>query len=149
VPALAGQTVAIDSIDYAVYEALQELLSPLGCECNWQPRHRPARCTDAAAFGIFDGSQLDAVEFEQFQRFACRLQRAAAPVLLLLDHPRPEHFPLAYAAGVTAILAKPYQADWLIGELTRLSEQLAASHSAPASASNGEYLTTHPPAPFA
>jgi hypothetical protein len=148
-PALDAQTVAIDSIDYAVYESLARLLSPFGCECVWQPRHRPERWTGEPTLGIFDGAQLDAPELEQLRRFRCRLEQASAPVVLLLDFPREEHFQIAHTAGVTAILAKPYQADWLIEELTRLAEHRVVSHSALHSASRREHLTTRRPAPFA
>jgi hypothetical protein len=124
---LADHTIAIDVTDYAVFEALADLLSPFGSRCLWQPRHRPELADADPMLGIFDGGQLGPPEWDHLRCFASRLAQHDAPLLVLLDFPRHEHYAMAQEIGVAAIVAKPYHADLLITELTRLISCASAS----------------------
>lgn len=117
---LTGHVVAVDATDYAVYETLAALLSPHGCSCVWQPRHRPELFREAPTLGIWDGGQLDPRELESLHSFCTRLAASQAPVAALLDFPRVEHINQAQSAGAAALRAKPYPASALIDELLAL-----------------------------
>jgi hypothetical protein len=114
--------LAIDAPTHAAFEALEQAVKPAGWQCRWEPRHRPERWSNAAdiqpAAALWDGAQLDAGERHGLQQFCARL--APAPVIALLDFPRPENVKQAQAAGAAAILGKPYSNAALIAELSRL-----------------------------
>jgi hypothetical protein len=119
--------IAIDSLDYDAFEALQLGLRGLGWDAVWQPRHRPelGRGGDLhqslkLAAGIWDGGQLDESERTDLRSFCSRLRNAEAPVMVLLDFPRVEHLQAARESGAAAVLAKPYQLALLHDELIRL-----------------------------
>lgn len=115
---------AIDAPDFAVFEALSDAIGP-EWQGGWRPRHRPAKAQNAgeprqaAAAGIWDGGQLSEREQTDLAAFCGSLDRA--PVIALLDFPRAEHVEIARGAGAAAVMAKPYQAALLVGELARLA----------------------------
>ncbi len=122
VPTEAG-VIAVDAVDFAVFETLAEVLAPFGWRCEWQPRHRPevVQPTQPVA-AIWDGGQLSDGELASLVAFAARVHdgNAAAPVIVLLDFPRVEHLQAARAAGAAAVLGKPYRLAHLASELDRL-----------------------------
>jgi hypothetical protein len=115
--------IAVDAVDFAVFEALAAALAPFGWRCEWQPRHRPELHSDAVyAAAIWDGGQLSEGELASLATFATRVRESslAAPVIVLLDFPRVEHSQAARNAGGTMVLGKPYQVTHLANELERL-----------------------------
>jgi hypothetical protein len=120
---VSGVLVAIDATDFTVFETLAASLSEEGWQCVWQPRHRPS-LIDAAHSpdaGIWDGSQLHAIEAESLGAFSARMKQYDGPVVALLDFPRVEHIEMASKAGAAAVLGKPYQVAHLCKELERLT----------------------------
>lgn len=123
-PAERG-AVAVDAVDFAVFETLAAALAPYGWRCDWQPRHRP-ELNDGGEYAaaIWDGGQLSEGELASLAAFAGRVRESspAAPVIVLLDFPRVEHLQVARDAGASAVLGKPYQVTQLADELARLTE---------------------------
>jgi hypothetical protein len=117
----SAEVVAIDAVDHAAFDALNAALSPLGWQCQWQPRHRPELASARPTLGIWDGGQLEPEELESLREFCRRLKEFDAPVIALLDFPRLEHSEMAKAVGAAAILGKPYIFAALIDELRSLS----------------------------
>lgn len=130
--------IAVDAVDFAVFETLETALSPWGWSCAWTPRHRPELLASGGeelrpVAGIWDGGQLSENELASLAAFADRLQHPSdaergievrrAPVIALLDFPRVEHVADVQGAGGAAILAKPYQVVHLAMELERLVGQ--------------------------
>ena len=119
--------LAIDTTDFAAFEALSAGLTPLGWECFWRPRHRPApnsRSTtthESPTAALWDGGQLDGEELENLANLCRRMTAQNAPVVALLDFPRAIHVEQAQSAGAAALLAKPYQLALLHNELVRLT----------------------------
>jgi hypothetical protein len=127
---LAGQTIAVDAVDFALFETLAATLRPYGAAVVWAPRGRGQR--EGASIGIFDGSQLDPAETTDLHRFCERFDRRPAPVIVLVDFPRNEHFDVLRELGACALLGKPYSIAALIGELVRTAaEQKAKDSPAP------------------
>jgi hypothetical protein len=128
VPTEAG-VIAVNAVDFAVFETLAAVLAPFGWRCEWQPRHRPelVHPTQPVA-AIWDGGQLSDGELASLVAFAGRVhdENAAAPVIVLLDFPRVEHLQAARAAGAAAVLGKPYQIAHLANELDRLIDAALA-----------------------
>jgi hypothetical protein len=122
IPTEAG-VIAVDAVDFAVFETLATVLAPLGWRCEWQPRHRPelVRPTQPVA-AIWDGGQLSDGELTSLHEFVRRVHasNATAPVIVLLDFPRVEHLQAARAAGAAVVLGKPYRIAHLANELDRL-----------------------------
>ena len=122
VPAEVG-IIAVDAVDFAVFETLAIVLAPFGWRCEWLPRHRPeiVQPTRPVA-AIWDGGQLSDGEAAALVSFAARVHdgNAAAPVIALLDFPRVEHLEAARTAGAAAVLGKPYRIAHLANELDRL-----------------------------
>ena len=120
------RVLAIDTTDYSTFDALSAGLTPLGWQCVWRPRHRPALNGQPAAAhqsptaALWDGSQLDAEELTNLTVFCRRHNELHAPVVALLDFPRTEHTVQIQSAGAAALLAKPYQLALLHNELTRV-----------------------------
>jgi hypothetical protein len=114
---LLGQTIAVDAVDFAVFEALVDSLRPYGSAGVWTPRGR-GQLVDAVA-GIFDGSQLDPAESTELGRFCERFDRRPAPVIVLVDFPRAEHFDVLREASARALVGKPYPVAALADELVR------------------------------
>ena len=123
--------LAVDAIDFAVFETLASVLASIGWQCEWRPRgrheHALAATFDAA---IWDGGQLAGNELEALSAFAAAIHgaNAAAPVIVLLDFPRVEHLAAVQNAGAAALLAKPYQLAQLVNELERLTADRPAHH---------------------
>lgn len=114
--------IAIDAVDFAVFDTLASALAPFGWRCEWQPRHRPELNSGREyAAAIWDGGQLSERELAALTAFASRVreQRPTAAVIVLLDFPRVEHLQAARDAGASAVLAKPYQVTQLANELAR------------------------------
>jgi hypothetical protein len=112
--------LAIDCVDYSVFEALNAGLANYGWTCIWQPRHRPSLNLDpsgAPTAAIWDGGQLDKSELESLTQLCARMAAHSAPVIALLDFPRVEHLSMAKTTGVAVIFAKPYQLSFLNNEL--------------------------------
>jgi hypothetical protein len=122
VPAHSG-LIAVDAIDFAVFETLAALLAPFGWRCEWQPRHRP-ELIQVSEFiaAIWDGGQFSGGELASLTTLTARIHQSnpAAPVIVLLDFPRVEHLQAARDAGAAALLGKPYQLAHLVNELDRL-----------------------------
>lgn len=122
VPAEVG-IIAVDAVDFAVFETLAVALAPFGWRCEWRPRQRPEfiQPTQLVA-AIWDGGQLSDGETASLVAFAARVHdaNAAAPVIVLLDFPRVEHLEAARAAGAAVVLGKPYRIAHLANELDRL-----------------------------
>lgn len=114
--------IAVDAIDFALFETLAAVLAPYGWRCEWQPRHRPelVQPTQPVA-AIWDGGQLSDGELASLVSFAARVHdgNAVAPVIVLLDFPRVEHLEAA-RAGAAVVLGKPYRIAHLANELDRL-----------------------------
>ncbi|MBL9163677.1 MAG: hypothetical protein JNL18_13165 [Planctomycetaceae bacterium] len=120
--------IAVDAVDFAVFETMAAVLGPYGWRCEWAPRHRPELGTSLRPVAaIWDGGQMSASELAALHEFAARLHRsdAAIPVIALLDFPRVEHLQAVHAAGAAAVLAKPYQVTQLVNELDRVIEATA------------------------
>ncbi|MCC6491637.1 MAG: hypothetical protein IT424_01300 [Pirellulales bacterium] len=119
--------IVIDTRDLAAFESLSAAVAHAGWSCHWRQRQKSAtaQCDrqppPRVDLGVWDGGQLGADELQQLNDFCRRPPVGRAPVLALLDYPRPEHGSLARAAGATAILGKPYQTALLIDELARLA----------------------------
>jgi hypothetical protein len=116
-------TVAVDAVDFVVFETLEAALRLFGWKCVWAPRGR-GEVGDAVA-GIWDGGQLDAEERVALAAFCDRLTRAglgAKPqaVMAIVDFPRGEHVELASRLGASVVMGKPYRVDALADELARL-----------------------------
>jgi hypothetical protein len=121
---ISGQCIAIDALYFAVYETLAAALHPYGATCIWTPRGRgKPEHSDA---GIFDGSQLEPAEVAELRRCCDRFDRRPAPVIVLLDFPRAEHFSTLRDAGAFTILGKPYSIAALAAELARILSPDAA-----------------------
>jgi DNA-binding NarL/FixJ family response regulator len=120
------RVLAIDTIDFAAFEALSTGLTRLGWHCVWQPRHRPAlnghssAAHQSPAAALWDGGQLDDEELQNLTAFCRRLNDHHAPVVALLDFPRAEHVEQTQSAGAAALLAKPHQLALLHNELNRV-----------------------------
>ena len=127
--------IAVDAVDFVVFETLTEALAPWGWRCAWTPRHRPELSASAwetarPVAGIWDGGQLSESELASLAAFAARVKGEIAaasgadvhrsPVIALLDFPRVEHLAAVERAGGAAILAKPYQVAHLATELDRV-----------------------------
>lgn len=128
VPTEAG-VIAVDAVDFAVFETLAEVLAPFGWRCEWQPRHRPELVQPTQPIAaIWDGGQLSDGELASLVTFAGSVhdENAAAPVIVLLDFPRIEHLQAARAAGAAAVLGKPYRLAHLANELNRLIDPTVA-----------------------
>ena len=114
--------IAVDAVDFAVFEALAAALAPYGWRCEWQPRHRP-ELNDGGAYAaaIWDGGQLSEGELASLAAFAARVRESSPAVLVivLLDFPRVEHLQVARDAGGTMVLGKPYRVPHLANELAR------------------------------
>jgi hypothetical protein len=113
-----GGTLAIDSRDYATYEALAAAFRSTGWECLWTPRGQGN--VSGAVAGIWDGGQLEPEELEALQVFCQRFGNGSAPVIALVDFPRPEHVALAHEAGAAVLLGKPYSLAALANEVERV-----------------------------
>lgn len=115
----AKTIVAVDAIDFAVFETLEAALHPYGWSCVWM---RPnADAIEAASLGVWDGGQLDAGDCASLARFCQRFGALPAPVVALVDFLRVEHFKRLHTAGASALLGKPYDVASLVHELTRVS----------------------------
>lgn len=115
--------IAVDAVDFAVFETLAAALAPYGWRSEWQPRHRPELHREGNyAAAIWDGGQLSDGELAALAAFAERVRESnpTAAVIVLLDFPRVEHLPAARAAGASVVLGKPYQVTQLANELARL-----------------------------
>lgn len=110
-------TVAVDAIDFSVFESLEAALRPEGFACTWKPRGRFPICHATA--GIWDGAQLDDVEPAALTAFCNQFPTKPAPVIALIDYPRTEHLELARSCGAYAILGKPYPVESLVYLLTQ------------------------------
>jgi hypothetical protein len=121
-----SRVLAIDTTDFAAFDALSAGLTSLGWHCLWQPRHRAALNVETGGAhplptaALWDGGQLDDEELGNLTAFCRRLRAQNAPVIALLDFPRAEHAAQTRSAGVAAFLAKPYQLALLHNELTRV-----------------------------
>jgi CheY-like chemotaxis protein len=116
-------TIAVDSLDYSVFEALNGGLATYGWKCLWQPRHRPHLNRESPApptAALYDGAQLDPADLEALTELCTRMCAHHAPVIALVDFPRVEHIDMARKAGAAALLAKPCQLSLLADELARL-----------------------------
>ena len=112
--------VEVDTLQYESFAALADALTSAGWSAVWQRRSRPVAATAGAAAGIWDGGQLDPRENDQLMNFCQSIRKNTdrpIPVIALLDFPRPEHLAMARAAGVQAVLPKPYRIDDLLAEL--------------------------------
>ncbi len=105
-------TVAVDAIDYAVFETISAALAPYGATCVWTPRGRGSM--SGATAGIWDGGQLDEEEREALAAFCRRLGDGPGAVVALVDYPRAEHDAIARAAGAGGVLGKPYSVAGLV-----------------------------------
>ncbi len=120
------RVLAIDTTDFAAFEALSAGLTPLGWHCVWQPRRRLALNVQSAAAhqtptaALWDGGQLDNEELKNLTDFCRQLHAQNAPVIALLDFPRAEHAAQTQSAGAAAFLAKPYQLALMHNELDRV-----------------------------
>jgi hypothetical protein len=117
--------LAVDACDFAIFETISFVIADHGWQCLWQPRHRPELWKDEANdaelhAGLWDGGQLDEREQRSLKEFSARLAAHSAPVVALLDFPRPEHLDVARSCGAAALMGKPYGAGCLLGELSRL-----------------------------
>lgn len=122
IPGEAG-IIAVDAVDFAVFETLAVVLAPFGWRCEWRPRHRPELVQPMQPVAaIWDGGQLSDGEAAALVSFAARIhdENAAAPVIVLLDFPRVEHLEAARVAGAAVVLGKPYRIAHLANELDRL-----------------------------
>ncbi len=108
--ALRDAVVAVDAVDYATFETLDEGLRPYVRACVWTSRGRGE--LGDASLGVWDGGQLNGDELAALARFCERFGGAAAAVVALVDFPRAEHLRLAAAAGAAGVMGKPY----LVGE---------------------------------
>lgn len=118
--ALRDAEVAIDAIDYAAFEALDEGLRTYVGACRWTPRGRGD--VGAAELGIWDGGQLDGDECAALARFCERLGRNVV-VVAIVDFPRAEHLRLAADGGAVGVVGKPY----LVGDVARRLAEAALS----------------------
>lgn len=114
-------SVAVDAVDWAVFETLAAILRPHGYDAQWTS---PSRDLHNAQLGLWDGGQLDDKEVEALKRFCRPFQADPAPVLVLVDYPRPEHFKLIREAGAAALLGKPYAIACLVRTLADLTTPL-------------------------
>jgi CheY-like chemotaxis protein len=67
---------------------------------------------------IFDGSDRPRYQYEHLGWLAAGVR--PAPVLALLDFPRPKDRDLALAAGAAAVLSKPFLVQDLFWQLDKL-----------------------------
>jgi hypothetical protein len=116
--------LAIDSRDYAAFEAIEQAVAPDGWQSFWQPRHRPELASSSAdnlpTAAVWDGAQLDADGLQALRQFCALL--APTPTIALLDFPRPEHIDRAHSAGAASVLGKPYAVRALLNELSRIAD---------------------------
>jgi CheY-like chemotaxis protein len=124
IPASCRQTststsVAIDAADFAAFETLAAVLPQHGYDAVWTRLY--GSDVRSAQLGIWDGGQLDCNELEALSYFCRKFQASPAPVLALVDYPRPKHFELIREAGAAAVLGKPYAVASLIATLADLT----------------------------
>jgi hypothetical protein len=117
---LDSQCIAIETKDFAAFEALASTLRPTGATCQWQSHE--ATDTRPPALGIWDGGQLDADELQRLAIFCDQFPQSPAPVLVLLDYPRAEHAEKIHPIGASALVGKPYSVDALISALSELAD---------------------------
>jgi hypothetical protein len=119
---LKGLT-AIHTTTLASYEALAAALSPY-LDCVWT--RDASQFPEQAAIGIWDGGQLDPVEFAALQVFAAKIQTCRGTLVVLLDFPRKEHFALLKEIGCATILGKPYIVQELMALLRSAGDPASA-----------------------
>jgi hypothetical protein len=112
-------TIAVSARDYSVFEALSDALRPSGYRCTWMRRGQRLPAQIAAA--IWDGGQLNDAEQAALEEFCREFSALPAPVVVLVDFPRAEHFDALRKTGAAALLAKPYGVDALLGQLDQLA----------------------------
>jgi len=102
--------VAVDTLDFEVFETIAAVLKSYGAEAVWSRRGDVAHLPDSLSAGIWDGSQLGVEELSLLKCFSAEVRERGGNVVALLDFPRVEHFLMA--PGVQ-VLAKPYIVDEL------------------------------------
>lgn len=108
----------------AVFSRVFALADWLAAACNrcgygtvWLRQPSGAEVQGATAV-IFDGSECQGEELDDLRRLAAEL--APAPLVALLDFPRPEDCDRVLAAGAAAVLAKPLHLADLFWQLERV-----------------------------
>ena len=104
-PELSG-IAAIHTPAMASYEALAAALAPYGLQGMWVRDNR--ELPEPTTIAIWDGGQLDPLEFETLEAFAMETKKRGGSLLVLLDFPRKEHFTQLQKIGCTTIMGKPY-----------------------------------------
>ena len=116
---LKSKLVAIETVDFAVYQALRDGLSYYGLNSVWHHAESEVDYGDDLVGGIWDGGQLGERELRRLRGFARNMRTPSQPLIVLLDFPRREHFRQAQQAGATAVFGKPYVLDDLAGVVVR------------------------------
>jgi len=113
----ASGLVAIDCPTRDSAEAIGDVLASAGYATTWHAPGADALVHGACA-SVVEGNAWD----EPFAQKVSRLreQSPAAPILLLLNFPLPEHVQAAQAAGATAVLGKPFTLAEFLGQLEEL-----------------------------
>jgi hypothetical protein len=115
--------VAIAAATWTTYDGLASVCTQAGHATIWfPPRQRPFARN--IAFGLWDDSLGEAESCHVFTQAI-----APAPVLAVLNFPRPEDHRRFRRAGVDNVLAKPFLAGDLLGELSRLATRESAAAS--------------------
>lgn len=115
------RTLALHCRDLESYESLHDSLRSFGWHVIWH--NSPPHLTSHASrlnpsAGLFSASQLGAAEQKSLANFAAAI--APAPVITLVDYPRPEH--LSSNHPHAAILGKPFQLRMLLDQLAHATD---------------------------
>lgn len=99
-----GGLIVIHTPSFESYDWLAAACRRFGSAVLWIPPHRPVRMNGATA-ALFDATDARGAEQDALERL-CR-QVHPAPVIALVDFPRPEDRQRIIAAGAKAVLSKP------------------------------------------
>jgi hypothetical protein len=110
--------VAIGAASRMVYEGLADMCAQAGYATAWISATR-VRQVEGLVGGIWDDSSAVAGRPLPLSAFARQVRPAA--VLALLHFPRRSDCDRAYAAGASAVHAKPFEVDDVLADLVRLA----------------------------
>jgi len=112
--------ILIHSNSYEMYDWLSDACRRKGNSSVWL-RPNETVCLEGVTSGIFDGTDFDATEVQQFRNL--RSLMPEVPIITMLDFPRIEDHQRATNAGSMVVLSKPLLIEDLYWQLDKLLEE--------------------------
>jgi len=123
----AGTLIAISALHRETASAVADSLKTGADMASvWLPRVGPQPLAAGFAAAIWVGGQLDGGQADKLANFCRQMRKSHAPVVAMLDFPRPDEWQLARKLGVTSVHGKPWDADAVTAQLRQLSAQQLA-----------------------